>query len=182
MTLTITTTMLEGNARNMDRTLPRRPARRFLAFVSSLPSLRAIGSDPTTPYSSVTPHFLEDGDLHAIFMNYLWISSDSLLFRGQTHPSRSRMLLILCPSLSAPNRTGFEQLWRRSDGMGKKGLPTIQPCTVGSPERVITQKEETAYITRLGASGCDVWTLMRIAGHSSIFHFEPVRASARRYD
>ena len=24
------------------------------------------------------------------------------------------------------------------------------------------------FLTRLGASGCDVWTLMRIAGHSSI--------------
>jgi integrase len=37
------------------------------------------------------------------------------------------------------------------------------------------------FLTRLGASGCDVWTLMRIAGHSSIamsmryVHPQPIR-------
>jgi hypothetical protein len=146
MTLTITTTMLDGNARNMDRTLPRRPARRFLAFVSSLPSLLAIRSHPTTPYWSVTPDFLEDGDLHAIFRNYLWISNDSVFFRSQTHPSRSRMRLSLYPFPIGTKSNGIRAtLEDEVMGWGKKGLPLCW-----------TTKDEPACRMWLFCSDCDV--------------------------
>ncbi len=36
------------------------------------------------------------------------------------------------------------------------------------------------FLTRLGESGCDVWTLARIAGHSSDQNFVPLRSSVRR--
>jgi len=36
------------------------------------------------------------------------------------------------------------------------------------------------FLTRLGESGCDAWTLERVAGHSSVGHFQPVRTSFGR--
>ena len=80
MKLTITTTMLEGRARNIDRTLRRMPARCILEFVSSLLSVCAIGEQSHDLSASVSPHLPQESDFDAIFMNSLFIPNDFSIF------------------------------------------------------------------------------------------------------
>jgi integrase len=102
-----------------------------------------------------------------------------LVIKGKTEAARR-------PLPMTPRVRGIlEQRWK-AQGSPESGFVWPAPTKTGHIDHSSVRKQHRAalknskvrsfvlyslrhtFLTRLGASGCDVWTLMRIAGHSSI--------------
>ena len=47
-------------------------------------------------------------------------------------------------------------------------LTVFKPCAISVTRPFVLYSLRHTFLTRLGESGCDVWTLARIAGHTQI--------------
>jgi integrase len=114
--------------------------------------------------------------------NVTWVNGRHgtlMVTHGKTNAARR--VLPMTPRV----RTILEQLWQKA-GKPDEGwiwpAPTksnhIEPSTLRKQHRKALKTSKVrpfvlytlrhTFLTRLGASGCDVWTLARIAGHSSV--------------
>jgi integrase len=62
-------------------------------------------------------------------------------------------------------------IWRGDDSANVKAFRTIKNSAQDQEKTVrpiVLYSLRHTFLTRLGESGCNVWTLARIAGHSSI--------------
>jgi integrase len=112
-----------------------------------------------------------------------------LVTQGKT--ASARRVLPMTPRV----RTTLEERWRVG-GRPSKGWVWPAPTGSGHAEGSSIKKQHSkairisgirahTFLTRLGASGCDAWTLARIAGHSSIaissrYVHRPKKRSYRR--
>jgi len=81
---------------------------------------------------------------------------------------------------TAPTLADFNLNYRKTDrrvslvcGQGSAGSQAPRaalggPCKVGGLRPFLLYSLRHTFLTRLGESGCDAWTLARVAGHSSV--------------
>lgn len=102
-----------------------------------------------------------------------------LVTRGKTQAARRlipmtpRVLAVLEDRWKAQDKPSQGWVWPAPTKAGHINHSTVKK----QHQKALNDSEVTPFVlysarhtflTRLGASGCDVWTLMRIAGHSSI--------------
>lgn len=102
-----------------------------------------------------------------------------LIAKGKTAAARRQIPMtlrvreVLSSKWKSQDRPGIGWVWPSATKTGHIDHSTTRKqhrkaLTVSKVRPFVLYSLRHTFLTRLGASGCDVWTLMRIAGHSSI--------------